>query len=68
MNFVWGSLMAFVGLFFFISALTQSKTFIYALFVARSKVLWGKHVHLFYLIVGIILIGLSSLFFLGLWG
>ena len=68
MNYLWGSLMALVGLFMFVSALKKSKNAIYGLFVARAKLLWGERVHSFLLVVGVIIMGVSSLFFLGIWG
>ena len=68
MNYLWGSLMALIGLFIFISALRKSEFVVYRLLVARAKLLWGDNVHSFLLVVGIIIMGLSSLFFLGIWG
>jgi len=63
MNILWGSLMLLIGLFIFISAIKKSEFIIYKLLVGRSKLLWGNNVHSFFLVVGIILMGLSSLFF-----
>ena len=60
--------MALIGLFLFISALRKSDFIIYRLFVARSRKLWGENVHSFYVVVGIILMGLSTLFFFNVWG
>ena len=68
MNYLWGSLMALIGLFIFVCALRKSEFIIYKLLVARSKLLWGDNVHSFLLVVGVILMGLSSLFFLNIWG
>jgi len=68
MNYLWGSLMALIGLFIFISALRKSEFVVYRLLAARAKLLWGDNVHSFLLVVGIIIMGLSSLFFLGIWG
>lgn len=68
MNYLWGSLVALVGLFLFVSALRKSEFIVYRLLAARSKLLWGDNVHSFLVVVGIILMGLSSLFFLGIWG
>jgi hypothetical protein len=67
MNYLWGSLMVLIGLFLFISALRKSEFTIYKLLVARSKMLWGEHVHIFYIVIGIILMGLSLLFFFNIW-
>lgn len=68
MNYLWGSLMVLIGLFLLVSALKKSEFIIYKLFVARAKLLWGDNVHSFLLVVGVILMGLSSLFFFGIWG
>ena len=68
MNYLWGSLMALIGLFILVSALKKSEFIIYELFVARAKLLWGDNVHSFFVVVGVILMGLSSLFFFGIWG
>jgi hypothetical protein len=68
MNYLWGSLMALIGLFLLVSALKKSEFIFYKLFVARSKLLWGDNVHSFFVVVGVILMGLSSLFFFGIWG
>lgn len=68
MNYLWGGLMALIGLFLFVSALRKSEFIIYKLFAARSKLLWGDNVHSFFIVVGVVLMGLSSLFFLGIWG
>lgn len=55
--------------FIFISECTKEKQVnIYKIFVARAKLLWGNNVHSFFVVVGAILMGLSSLFFLGIWG
>ncbi|OQY09475.1 MAG: hypothetical protein B6I29_03355 [Marinitoga sp. 4572_148] len=67
MNILWGSLMLLIGLFIFISAIKKSEFIIYKLLVGRSKLLWGNNVHSFFLVVGIILMGLSSLFFFNIW-
>lgn len=63
MNYLWGALILLFGLFMFISALRKSEFIIYRLMVARSKMLWGENVHSFYIVVGVILMGVSALFF-----
>ena len=68
MNILWGSLMLLIGLFLFVSAIRKSEFLIYKLFVARSKILWGENAHTFLLVIGIVLMGLSSLFFFNIWG
>ena len=50
MNFVWGSIMVIIGLFFLISAIKKSEFIIYKLFTARAKLLWGDNVHVFLLL------------------
>ncbi|MBI9096721.1 MAG: hypothetical protein JEY71_17825 [Sphaerochaeta sp.] len=67
MNIVWGILMVLIGLFLFISALKRSEFIVYRLLHARSRLLWGEHAHTFLLVVGLVLMGLSSLFFLNVW-
>ncbi|MBO8140002.1 MAG: hypothetical protein H0Z22_05985 [Thermosipho sp. (in: Bacteria)] len=67
MNILWGILMLLIGLFLFVSAITKSEFIVYRLFVARSKILWGKNVHIFFLLVGIVLMGLSLFFFFNIW-
>ena len=68
MNFVYGILMALIGLFLVVSSLTKSEFILYRLIAARSKLLWGDNVHSFLAVAGVVLIGLSSLFFFGIWG
>lgn len=67
MHVVWGIIMILIGLFLFISALRGSEFIIYRLMQARAKLLWGRPDDTFLLIVGLILMGLSSLFFLNIW-
>ena len=68
MNILWGSLMLLIGLILFISSIRKSEFIIYKLLVARSKILWGENVHTFFIVVSIVIMGLSSLFFLNIWG
>lgn len=67
MNYVWGSLMVVIGFFIFVSALTKSDFIIYRLIHARSRVLWGDHAHTFLMVVGVILVGVSAMFFFQIW-
>ena len=55
-NTYFGIIMILIGLFFFISGLLRSQFFIYRLLVAKSEKMWGKNVHLFYQISGVLLI------------
>ena len=67
MNIVWGTFMVLIGLFLFISALKRSECIVYRLLHARSRLMWGEHAHTFLLVVGLIVMGLSSLFYLNIW-
>lgn len=68
MHFLWGSFMALIGLFLFLSGLKKSNFILYKLLHARAKLLWGDHAHLFLAISGLVITGLSTLFFQGIWG
>ena len=67
MNILWGSLMLLIGIFLFISAIKKSNFILYKVFVARSKILWGKNVHIFLMLSGIVIMVLSLLFFFNIW-
>ncbi len=68
MNILWGVLVLIIGLLIFVGALTKSEFVIYRLFHARAKMLWGDNAHTFLMVVGLVIAGLSALFFLGIWG
>ncbi len=68
MNYIWGSLMLLIGIYIFISAVIKSEFIIYRLFHARAKMLWGDNAHSFLMVSGLLIAGLSSMFFLGIWG
>jgi len=53
MHTLWGSLLAAIGVFMFVCGCLQSNFIIYRLLVARSKLLWGKNVHKFFQVVGV---------------
>lgn len=67
MNMIWGLVMAAIGLFMLVCGTMKSKFFIYALLVARSRLLWGEGdaVHRFYQVVGLILVALGGLWAAG---
>lgn len=67
MNYVWGSLMVVIGLFIFVSAVIKSDFIIYRLIHARSRLLWGDRAHTFLMVVGVILVGLSAMFYFKVW-
>ena len=56
MNILYGILIIIAGFLLLIGGTLKSDFIIYRLMVARSKMLWGKHVHRFYQIVGVIII------------
>jgi hypothetical protein len=66
MHPLWGVLISAIGFFMLICALLKTDFIIYRLMVARSKMLWGEYVHLFYQIVGIIIIIIGILAALGI--
>ena len=64
----WGILYCAIGLFMLICSLLKTNFIVYRLLIARSKMLWGENVHLFYTVVGAILIVIGILVALGfLW-
>jgi len=56
MNIIWGCLIAAVGIFLFVSGTMRSEFIVYRLLVARSKILWGRRVHGFHQVAGIIVV------------
>ena len=56
MHLLWGILIIVAGLFLFICGSLKSNFIIYRFLVARSKILWGKHVYIFHQITGVIVI------------
>ena len=68
MNVFYGIFMALIGLFFAICATKKSSFGMYRILAARSRILWGDQVHLFYQITGGILLVLGLLWAAGvLW-
>ena len=65
MNFFYGTLMAVIGLFLVICGAIRSNFVIYRLLVARGCLLWGKGVHRFHELSGLILLVLSILWATG---
>ncbi|MBN2280675.1 MAG: hypothetical protein JXQ65_08845 [Candidatus Marinimicrobia bacterium] len=68
MNNIWYIIMIVIGFFMFIGGLSKSNFIIYRLLVARSEKLWGKNVHRFYQVAGILLMGFGILLTLGIIG
>lgn len=62
----YGILMILIGCFFVISALRKSKFIIYQILVAKSDKIWGKNVHYFYLISGVLIIVVGILIIAGI--
>lgn len=58
----YGILMILIGLFMTISGFRKSEFVIYQLLVKKSERLWGKNVHKFYQITGLIIIVFGILF------
>ncbi len=63
---IYGIAMALIGLFFIGFATLRSDFGVYRLLVARSRLLWGDRVHLFYQVVGALLFALGVLWACGL--
>ena len=62
MNYIFGVIAIVIGLFLTISAFIKSKFILYRILTAYSKSLWKDNVHLFYKIVGILLVVIGFLF------
>ena len=56
MHILWGSLMIAAGLFMLVCAGLKSEFILYRLLCARSRIMWGEHVHRFYLVSGTMVI------------
>ncbi len=52
----FGIVMILIGLYLLISALRKSGFIVYKILVAKSSHLWGKNVHRFYLVAGLLII------------
>ena len=65
MNILWGCLISAAGVFMLICGITKSEFIVYKLMVARSRLLWGKKVHVFYQVVGVIVVVFGALVALG---
>ena len=61
----WGILMMVIGMWMFISALVKSEFALYRLLAARSRILWGEHVHRFHMVSGILIIIVGGMLALG---
>ena len=67
MNFkYYGILMIVIGVFITISSFRKSEFIIYQVLVSKSRKLWGKNVHKFYQIAGMIVIVVGILVTIGL--
>jgi hypothetical protein len=65
MHLLWGLLTVAAGLFMLVCGSLKSEFIIYRLMPARSKTMWGEHVHRFYQITGVIVIVFGVLLALG---
>jgi len=65
MHILWGALIVAAGLFLLVCGSLKSNFIIYRPLVARSKILWGKHVYRFHQITGIIVIVFGAMVALG---
>ena len=65
MHLFWGLLTIAIGAFMSISGILKSNFVVYRLIVARSKILWGDKVHLFFGIAGAIVVLVGVLLAVG---
>jgi hypothetical protein len=65
MHVLWGILIVAAGLFLLVCGSLRSEFIIYRLLAARSRILWGEHVHRFHQIVAVIVIVFGVLVALG---
>ena len=56
MHVLWGALIILAGLFFLICGRLKSEFLVYRLMVARSRILWGGHVHRFHQVAGVMMV------------
>ena len=50
----WGGVMIVIGGLMALGGATQSDFVVYRLLAARSRLLWGDHVHAFFIVAGIL--------------
>jgi hypothetical protein len=65
MHVLWGILVVVAGLFLLICGSIKSEFYFYRLVAARSRMLWGEHVHHFHQTVGVIVIIVGVLVAIG---
>ena len=68
MRLLWGLLAIGIGAFMSISGILKSDFVVYKLLVARSKILWGDKVHLFYGVAGAVVVVVGILIAVGVFG
>jgi len=66
MHILWGILIVVAGLFLLVCGRSKSEFIVYRLIVARSKILWGEHVHQFHQVAGAMVIVFGVLVAVGL--
>jgi len=66
MQIFWGCLTAAIGMALFVGAYRKSEFVLYRLLVARSKLLWGEHVHRFHQVAGLMVTVFGILLALGI--
>lgn len=66
MHAVYGLVMTVIGVTLIYWSATQSNFIVFRLLRERSRLIWGDNVHLFYVVVGTVLIGLGLLWAFGL--
>jgi hypothetical protein len=54
MQNAWGIAIATIGLLMFLGGLTKSEFVVYRVLAARTRLVWGDNVHVFYIAAGLI--------------
>jgi hypothetical protein len=54
MQNAWGIAISTIGLLMFLGGLTKSEFVVYRVLAARTRLVWGDNVHVFYVAAGLI--------------
>jgi len=62
---IWGYVIVAIGFLMFLGGFTKTDFAVYRILAARSRILWGDHVHSFYIIAGLMVLAFGVLVALG---
>ncbi|WP_413431634.1 hypothetical protein [Crateriforma spongiae] len=68
MQNAWGIAIATIGLLMFLGGLTKSEFVVYRVLAARTRLVWGDNVHVFYVAAGLIVAVFGVLVTMGIIG